>query len=106
MRKKLKVKITPGLHINAGTALTFKGKLPAVAGFATYYADNNVPAQVERLVGGVWTSVGASQRVDATGNYSINFTPAANADGKYRVFSGLGSAYGDSYTKAYKVVIN
>lgn len=107
VRKKLKVNITPGLHINAGTALTFKGKLPAVAGFPTYYTDNNVPAQVERLVGGVWTPVGgASQRANATGNYTISFTPAANADGKYRVFSGLGSAYADSFTPPKRIVIN
>lgn len=105
VRKKMTVKITPGTHINAGTALTFKGKLPAVAGSPSYYTDNNVQAEVQRLVAGTWELVD-SKRSDADGSYSISITPAANADGRYRVASGLGPAYGDSFTKAHKIVVN
>ena len=104
VRKRISASVDPGLRVNAGTAVTFSGK---VGGNATYLDDSGQVAKacLQKLEGGTWRKRFCETINIVNGNYSLTFKPGSNAGGKYRVFSGMGPAYAASWSKTKKLTI-
>jgi hypothetical protein len=101
VRKKISVTVTPGLTVNAGDTVKFDGK---VQGNPDFLDDAPVKVCLQRLEGGNWKKL-LCRSLAANGGYTLSFKPGANADGKYRVFSGMGPAYADSWSRTKKLVV-
>jgi hypothetical protein len=102
VRKKISVSVSPRLTISAGTSVTFSGN---VKGDPTYLDDAAVKACLQRLEAGKWSRL-FCKPIDPNGDYTLTFKPGPGADGKYRVFSGMGPAYADSWSRIKKLVVN
>lgn len=102
VRKKISIAVAPSTTVPSNTTLKFTGKLLGTN--PAYLAGVNV--YLQRLQGGTWGSIKAATLDEATGEYSVNFKPSATADGKYRIFSGMGPAYADSWSKAKSITVN
>jgi hypothetical protein len=104
VRKTLSVSVSPGLKVAALTKVTFSG---STHGDPTFLDDAPKPVQVclQHYEAGKWAKKFCDP-VDSNGNYSLSFKPGANADGKYRTWSGMGPAYADSWSKTKKLVVN
>ena len=104
VRKRISASVSPGLRVRAGTEVTFSGK---VGGNPSYLDDGAHPANacLQKLEGGSWSKRFCKPINTLTGNYSLTFQPGSNAGGKYRVFSGMGPAYADSWSRTKKLVI-
>jgi hypothetical protein len=98
-RKKISVAVDPGTTVAAGTVVKFTGTLGGDPAFFT-----GVQACLQRLSGS-WGSLKCAD-VDATGAYLLKFAPGSAASGKYRVFSGMGMAYGDSWSRTKTLTVN
>jgi hypothetical protein len=105
VRKKITVTVEPGNTVTGGTQLRFRGQLP---GDPTFYqqpiAEETVKVCLQRLTGGVWAGSIKCEPVNVDGSYVIRHTPGATA--KYRVFSGMGPAFADSWSKAKRITVN
>ena len=99
VRKAISVAVTPGLTVNAGTQVKFSGKL---GGNATYLS--GVQACLQKLTG-TWKTIKCTSAADDA-SYHVGFKPGPAADGKYRIWSGMGPAHADSWSKAKKLTVN
>lgn len=97
-RKKISVALDPGATVAAGSVVKFTGTL---GGDPTLFT--GVQACLQRL-DGKWGSLKCVD-VDAAGGYLLKFAPGAAGSGKYRVFSGMGPAYGDSWSRAKTLTV-
>ena len=104
VRKRITVSVDPGLRVRAGTQVTFSGK---VGGNPSYLDDGTQTAKacLQKLEGGTWGKRFCKPINTLNGNYSLQFKPGVNADGKYRVFSGMGPAYANSWSRTKKLTI-
>ncbi len=102
VRKKISASVTPGLTVAAGTSVKFSGNLNSDP---SYLDDAAVTACLQRLEAGKWGKL-FCRPIDPNGDYTLTFKPGPGADGKYRVFSGMGPAYADSWSKVKKLVVN
>ena len=98
-RKKISIAVDPGTTVAAGTAVKFTGTLGGDPAFFS-----GVQACLQRL-DGKWGSLKCVD-VDAAGAYLLKFAPGAAGSGKYRVFSGMGPAYGDSWSRSKTLTVN
>jgi hypothetical protein len=102
VRTKISVQVTPGLTVNAGTNVKFSGN---VNGNPEFLDDASVKVCLQRLEGGTWRKLFCSA-IEPNGDYLLTLkSPGAKADGKYRVFSGMGPAYADSWSPTKKLVV-
>jgi hypothetical protein len=97
VRKNVTLNVTPGTKVPAGTEVKFSGKLggdPLLL--------SGVQVCLQKVTNGAWKSpkCGAA---NADGTYLIKLQLGAAADGKYRTWSGMGPAYGDSWSKPKKM---
>lgn len=98
-RKKISIAVDPGTTVVAGTVVKFTGTLGGDPAFFS-----SVQACLQRL-DGKWGSLKCVD-VDASGAYLLKFAPGAAGSGKYRVFSGMGPAYGDSWSRSKTLTVN
>ncbi len=98
-RKKISIAVDPGTTVAAGTVVKFTGTLGGDPAFFT-----GVQACLQRLTGN-WGSLKCVD-VDASGGYLLKFAPGAAGSGKYRVYSGMGQAYGDSWSRTKTLTVN
>ena len=99
VRKAISVSVAPGTTVNAGTQVKFSGKL---GGDPAYFG--GVQACLQKLTG-TWKTIKCTP-VEPTGDYLVSFKPGSAADGKYRIWSGMGPAYADSWSKTKKLTVN
>jgi hypothetical protein len=99
VRKAISVAVAPGLTVNAGAQVKFTGTL---GGDVSYLG--GVQACLQKLTG-TWKTFKCTT-VAADASYLLSFRPASADDGKYRVWSGMGPAYADSWSKAKKLTVN
>jgi hypothetical protein len=104
VRKRITASVDPGLRVRAGTQVTFSGK---VGGNPAYLDDGTQTAKacLQKLEGGTWRKRFCDAINTVNGNYSLSFKPGVNAGGKYRVFSGMGPAYANSWSKVKKLTV-
>jgi hypothetical protein len=99
VRKKITIQVQPSTTVSAGTVVKFVGQVNAdptlVAGLPICWQ------RFDTAWGG-----GACAPIADDGSYLLKFPPGANADGKYRVWSGMGPAYADSWTKTKTLTVN
>ena len=103
VRKRITIQVTPGLRVKALTQVKFTGK---VGGNPAYLDDSGSMAKacLQRKQGTGWSKL-VCKPLEASGEYSLTFKPGQNASGKYRVFSGMGPAYADSWSATKKLVV-
>jgi hypothetical protein len=101
VRKKMSLSVSPGLTVDAGTSVTFSGD---TKGDPTFLDDATVKVCLQHLEGGSWAKK-FCKPVEADGHYTLTFKPGANADGKYRAWSGMGPAYANSWSATRKLVV-
>jgi hypothetical protein len=99
VQKKISLAVDPGTTVKAGAVVKFTGALGGDPAFL-----GGVKACLQRLTG-KWGSL-KCVTVDASGAYLLKFQPGSSADGKYRVWSGMGPAYADSWSRAKKLTVN
>lgn len=98
-RRKISINVDTGTTVAAGDPVKFTGTL---GGDPTFFT--GVQACLQRL-NGSWGSLKCIA-VDASGSYLLKFTPGTSASGKYRVYSGMGPAYGDSWSRTKTLTVN
>lgn len=98
VRKKISIAVDPGTTVAGGTNVTFTGTLGGDPALLT-----GVQACLQRLAGS-WGSLKCVD-VDANGSYLLKFSPGTSADGKYRVYSGMGQAYADSWSRTKTLTV-
>ncbi|MFL6288025.1 MAG: hypothetical protein ACJ73L_06465 [Actinomycetes bacterium] len=97
VRKNITLAVNPGTTVPAGTKVSFSGTL---GGDSSLLA--GVQVCLQKLIGGAWKSRFCTvAEPDAT--YLIKQQLGATADGRYRTWSGMGPAYGDSWSKPKKM---
>lgn len=101
VRKKISVSVSPGLKVQAGTAVKFSGN---VNGNPDFLDDASVKVCLQRLQSGKWGKL-FCRAIEPNGDYLLTFKPGPNADGKYRVFSGMGPAYADSWSRVKTLTV-
>jgi hypothetical protein len=107
VRKKITVALDPGATVSSGTTIKYSGKLGGdPAFFQPPASDPAVKACLQRLVGGTWSGSIKCVTVEANGTYLLKHKPGADQDGKYRIFSGMGPYYADSWSKAKNIKVN
>ena len=108
VRKKITVAVDPGATVSAGTTIKYTGKLggtpanfqPPISGAEP------VKACLQRQTGTKWSSNIKCAFVNSDGTYLIKHKPGVDQDGKYRIESGMGPAYADSWSKTKTITIN
>lgn len=109
VREKITVQANPGTTVSAGTQIKYSGKVSA--GVNTSFlqppvsGSEPVPFCLQRLSGGNWSTIKCVP-VNNDGTYLITHSPGADQDGKYRVFSGMGPAYADSWSRSLGIRVN
>ena len=105
VRKKIQVAVAPGTTVSAGTQIKYSGALP---GDPTLYqpptTDPATKVCLQRFSGS-WSSIKCAT-VNTDGTYLIKHQPGADQDGKYRIYSGMGSAYANSWSKSKTITVN
>lgn len=100
VRKVITLHVKPNTTIRAGRQLTFRGKVEAnpvtVAG---------LPICWQSTASGSWGGGNCNAKIRLDGTYVIRLTPGPDADGRYRVYSGLGTYYADSRSKPVKITV-
>ena len=99
VQRRISLAVDPGSTVVAGSPVKFTG-IPG--GNAAFFG--GVPARLQRLAG-KWGSLKCGS-VDASGTYLLEFQPGRSASGKYRVWSGMGPAYGDSWSRTKTLTVN
>ena len=102
-RKKISVAVSPGTTVAAVDTVRFTGQVSADP---AYLDDSGSMAKIclQRLTA-KWGSL-KCVAINPDGSYLLKFQPGASADGKYRVFSGMGPAYGDSWLRTKTLTVN
>lgn len=98
VRKKISIAVDPGTTVAGGTLVTFTGTLGGDPAFL-----GGVQACLQRLTGS-WGSLKCVD-VDSTGGYVLKFSPGTSADSEYLVYSGMGQAYGDSWSRTKTLTV-
>lgn len=105
VRKKITVATDPGNTVSAGTTIKYTGTLGGTPEyFQTPIADETVKACLQRLSGS-WKTIKCVP-VNANATFLIKHEPGVDQDGKYRIYSGMGPAYADSWSRARSITVN
>ena len=99
VRAKISLNVSPDTTIKAGRTLTFRGKVNALPGKVA-----GLPICWQNTADGSWGG-GSCSTIKDDGTYVFRLRPGKDADGKYRVRSGLGEYYADSKSKPVKITI-
>lgn len=99
VRAGITLHVQPDTSIRHGRRLTFSGRVDAVPAKVA-----GLPICWQHRAAGSWGG-GSCGKIRDNGTYVLRLRPGANADGRYRVHSGLGPAYADSQSRAVAITI-